>query len=91
MQVRFVPLLAFFPPRPQAMTDMSALSVCLTSSPTPLDCLIISHLFIALTTLDPTNPLRRAIEADKVLRDYADRLIKRLDATRTKKETKKTM
>ena len=46
----------------------------------------MSHLYIALTTLEPTNPLRRAIEADKVLRDYVDRLIKKLDATRTKGE-----
>ncbi|KAL7410930.1 hypothetical protein BDY24DRAFT_150898 [Mrakia frigida] len=48
------------------------------SKPTPLDCLIVSHLFVALNALNPANPLRRAIEADKVLKDYVERLLKKL-------------
>jgi len=43
-----------------------------------LDCLIVAHLFVALSTLNPANPLRRAIEADKVLKDYVERLLSKL-------------
>jgi hypothetical protein len=54
-----------------------ALSLTLFSSPTPLDCLVVANLFVALYTLAPSNPLRRAVEADQVLKEYIDRVMKR--------------
>lgn len=44
-------------------------------SPTPLDCLIVSHLFVILHALKPTHPMRRAIETDSLLKDYIERMM----------------
>lgn len=48
------------------------------SNPTPLDCLVVAHLHVIWKTLPSTSPLRRAIETDQGLQEYARRLLGRL-------------
>jgi hypothetical protein len=53
-------------------------------SPSPLDCLIASHLFILLHSpdLNDLNPLRLAVKKDKALVSYVERVMQELDGRR---------
>jgi hypothetical protein len=50
------------------------------SEPTPLDCLLVAHLYAIWHGLPPTSALRRALEVEPALRAYMDRLLTRLGA-----------
>ncbi|CDZ98797.1 hypothetical protein [Phaffia rhodozyma] len=57
------------------------------STPTPLDCLVVSHLFLILHTLPTSNPLRRAIDADEPLKRYVERFFQKVDPSSSSSST----
>lgn len=67
-------------------TDHTMDSWMILSQPSPLDCLIVSHLYTILYSLDlnDLNPLRRSVKNSNNLMRYVERVMGELDGRRSK-------